>query len=746
MTRIGTLAFVLSLAASAAAQDAGAPDAGVPDAEARDWRDMTVSEIEGHDPFGTDDLGLGAADPLMTLPDDDAVMTVTEPSDDDVVAPPVAVVRGAVLDAVSGVRESRHTIALTLVHGRVVVDETIELQSTARHRAEVLEHIAVPADAALVSLRVSNAAGERVGVAETGISPQGAYDDALVVRVERPSELPVAHAAIVGSELVVRAAPVVRGETLTVSFRWVAAAPMHGGALRWTMPARGRDDRLVDVELSVTSDELVEAGLDDRALDGALETRRGGVAVLVTALAPRTGGTFVEAATLSCGGERRAIARARASRPEPEPVRVVLAIDASPSTTAGARGRIADAALVLAQTLAPGSEILPVAFAARAERLADGWLAPESLDGRTLRHAVDVDLGSMTSLEALWALVRAEPTRPLHIVVVGDGGVSPTDERAAAIDEMRAAGIHLSSVNVADRSTSAALAEAVRITGGLALDVAPEARAASEDDAREALATRLRPIVSTPASSGVVVRTRGGSTELGVLPAGEEHTWSGTSTPTVVDGRREVSATELRGAEADVICAHLTRRSRLVAVEAGEVRASAGACAADGTHRARPSASSSGIFGGGLGRIALAHRRDCVLETTAPIAPPDLAGYVAPSLLRQLRRRVIPAARACFRDDRAGRLHYETRLVVNLILSDREIVHRSVEEAATPELAACIRTAVENLDLPSFDGTIVVRWPLRTEGEPVPPTAELATDLSAAIDRIGAEPTAPAVP
>ena len=54
--------------------------------------------------------------------------------------------------------------------------------------------------------------------------------------------------------------------------------------------------------------------------------------------------------------------------------------------------------------------------------------------------------------------------------------------------------------------------------------------------------------------------------------------------------------------------------------------------------------------------------------------------------------------------------------------------------------------AIENLDLPSFDGTIRVTWPLRTEGEPVAPTAELEGDVSAAIDRIGREGAIPSDP
>ena len=205
-------------------------------------------------------------------------------------------------------------------------------------------------------------------------------------------------------------------------------------------------------------------------------------------------------------------------------------------------------------------------------------------------------------------------------------------------------------------------------------------------------------------------------------------------------------SSELTGELADALCAHLEERRSLVAVAAVDLRETAGVCAPDGSRHARPTTSASSLFGTGLGRIALAHRRSCEPEAAPATEESRPVGYVAPSLLRQLRRRVIPAARGCFRDDRAGRAHYETRLVVHLVLSDREVVHRSVTDAATPELAACIERAIENLDLPSFDGTIRVTWPLRTEGEPVAPTAELEGDVSAAIDRIGREGAIPSDP
>ena len=104
------------------------------------------------------------------------------------------------------------------------------------------------------------------------------------------------------------------------------------------------------------------------------------------------------------------------------------------------------------------------------------------------------------------------------------------------------------------------------------------------------------------------------------------------------------------------------------------------------------------------------------------------------SLLELLRQRIVPVARGCFREDRRGRPSYQTRAVFEFRLADREVVDAEVTGRLTPELRACLLAAVDTLEIPRFDGTVAVRYPIYTAPQLPPPTLTLDTDVADAVD------------
>lgn len=707
----------------------------------------TVAEFESHDPFARDpsedELG-GPIDPMSVGADDDPALALPPPTEDELLEPPVRVTHGAVLEAIAGVRATEHHTEIQLGHGLMVVEETLHFTSSARHRAEVLYRLAVPSDAHLVSLRVCNDTGCRDGLSEARASGEGAYDDALLLRSDAPSGLPVAHVARrtegATAVLALRAAPIVREREVIVTVRWVAATPLHGSAVRAVLPSLGADPRVPERMVRLIADDLVEPTLDGTLFEAGDAPRPVPLTqpLRIGALSPRSASTDqLEAWVTPCGEGRCVRIRATAPRPAPSPRTLVLALDASPSTTIGARGRIADAVRVLVGGLREGSRVLPYVFAARAEALASAPVEPSALDLDRVRNAVSQDLGASTRFEALVLALReaGQLTRGTEIVVIGDGGITSSPGGFEVWAQLRELDITVSSVNVADRSTSLALATAIEETGGIVIDAGAEAASAASAHGDEALAERIA-VLSNVRGRSVSIPGRAG----GILRDGEELVFEGPleeRTLTVRVGALSVRTRSPEEPFLSALRARLEHRSRLVAVDPRDVRTESGGCADDGARRSRPTRIASAVLGQGRARVALAERRSCTL----PVPPPPERARSLPSrpLLTQLRRRVIPVARGCFRDDRRGRADYSTRADIHVTFADREIVTTEVEGPITPALSACLAAAFDGLDIPAFDGTVIVHWPLYTAAEPPPPTLELAPDISRAVDRIGIE-------
>lgn len=754
--RAPSLILVALLAAAAPAE--AQRDGGIPE-----WVEADPFAGGEHDPLGVDQ--------------GDRLERVAPTRPEEEVREVVPVQRGEVLAAIAGVREEEHAVEVRLAHGLAIVETSMRFVSSARHGAELRYRLAVPEGASLAGLEVCNVRGCRSGLVDASGGPLGPYDDAVR---SRGAGLPVAHAAVVsderGAAIWLRAAPVLRegrplrateslsrtaaGDgPLTVRLRYVVAAPLRGGRVRLTLPARGRDVRAAPARVRVRSSELsggAVAGLD--AVEAVVE-RAASEPTPITASLRGAPEVALEALRVACGAGTCARLRAVAAPRAAEARDVVLLLDASPSTEGPARGRIAPAVATILAALPSSSRVRVAAFAARAEAVTEQAVGPTEVSLLEVARALEGELGSATRFEAAWALARpwvSRGQRPV-VIVIGDGGLTRSEEGRRALAEAGRAA-QLASVNVADRASTPALREAVQSAGGLVIDAGAEAEEAARGHGMEPLEERVAPLFA-PSLGRVRAEVGGRAVDLGVLRAGEELSWEGEARGAIrvrarSSARAVAAPDEIALALRDRAERAAGRRDRplRLAALAPESMAGGGTCGSSGVRSAS----------GAIGRdeqLVLADTRRCdrpaVPEPEASAAPsrepaPDgrlariarhegRSGLPERSLLELLRQRIVPVARGCFREDRAGRPNYQTRAVFDFRLADREVVEADVSGRITPELRGCLLRAVDALEIPRFDGVVQVRYPIYTAPELPPPTLTLGADVADAVDAI-AEP------
>ncbi|AKF10091.1 VWA domain-containing protein [Sandaracinus amylolyticus] len=725
------VALVISIVASGlVASGASAQDAGTPELD--EFRRMVDA-----DPFTAEE-----SDPIGTSAGDAEMRTMRLPEPEEIVEERIPPVSGDVLTAIPGVRETEHRAEIELREGVAIVHERITLTSSARVPAEARYRLAVPEGAVLVALEVCAAGACRTGIADRTTGPLGAYDDAA--RASGSSAAPIAHATNArderGDAIVVRAAPV-RRAGLEVRVAWAVRTIVRGGRVRFLVPARGNDARVVDTRWTVRAIDLVAPSIDGVPIETREETRPSSVPIALGATLPLTAGVRATASSVPCAAGRCARLRVVAGRPSIAGGDVIVAIDASPSTVASARGRIAPTVRTLLSMLPSGARVRVVAFAARAEEVGASWVAPTAVDSGALDLAVERELGSATRFEALWALVGPWARRGTRVVIVGDGGLTASATGAGAFASAAREGVILASVDVADRASTTALRSAIEGANGVVIDAGAEAQGATAGRGSEPLVARLTSALAPVAMRAVSVRIGDTRHALGVLREGEELVWEGplsgatTSASITVDGT--TTRASAAGAEIGPALTALADRgaTALAAIDASDVaRGDAGSCRARG-----PYASNSGVVARGE-TIALAHTRRCdPPPATSALDRPrreHRSGVPARVLLASLRRRVIPPARACFRADRAGRASYQERAELRVELADREIVAVQVGGAIEEALRTCLEGALDGLDVPGFDGRVIVTWPLYTAPTLPPPVLELRSDVADEVDRV----------
>ncbi|MBN8615539.1 MAG: hypothetical protein J0L92_33395, partial [Deltaproteobacteria bacterium] len=508
----------------------------------------------------------------------------------------------------------------------------------------------------------------------------------------------------------------------------------HGGVARVTLPARGSDVRAATEMLSLSAVDLVVPEMDgvEVAPADTIERRPAQEAVIV-ARVPRTWTSRVEAWSAPCAREQCVWARASSVRPEVPRQDVILAIDASPSTTAGARGLIPEAAMSLLASLPSGSRARVVAFAARAEPVLEAWTDVTDVEESALRRATELELGSATRFDALWELLGPSAQRGTTIVWIGDGGITSSDEGTRAIDEAARRGVSLRIVSVADRASAPGLVDAARRFGVPIVGAHSEALLAARNR-REALDERMASVLVRDPLTQTTLRGLGDERSV-ALVAGSAQTVS-----THVRVRPTISASgqgvALQAASGDLALAVAALGRSATRVVAAEASREANACTADQTvlHGSASAPRVTAL----PNRFAVVERRTCRAPASTAVQTTTRRSQLSrAALLRTLRQRIIPRARDCFRSDRRGRAEYSTQVQLILTLADQEIVDVRAEGAIEPALQACMVRAADGLEVPPFEGVILARWPLYSRPELGPPTLELHPDLATAIDAIG---------
>ncbi len=656
-------------------------------------------------------------------------------------APDVDVDSGAVVSAIPGVREVDHRVDLTLADGRLSADVAMRFISRAQHHAEVRYRLAVPPGTRAGALEVCLEDRCRRGAPDGTAS----YDDAVRARPTTPTEslTPVADVRTVrderGTALIVRAAPVIEGQTLEIRVSYVAEAHTHGGITHLELPARGRDPRAAPAHVTFQTDELLAPAVDGRPA----HSRESGhhdiepwEPVTVSATHRSGGGAQVDLERFRCGDATCYRMHAVAGPSGPRRERVVLLLDASPSMLGPARGRMGAALAALLGTMHRDTQVRAFAFAGQAQSLMEEWRTPDEVPLATLGRASALELGAATRFESAWR--RLQLHRGDHVIVVGDGGLTESRDGLAAAEAARAAGVRVSVLNLADRSTKPALRQVVERTGGVVVHAGAEAQLASRARTSARLEEKVAALSARTAARTVRI-TRPGmdDLELGSLLAGEGMHWSGLAprgTQVVVGSVRRPR----RGPAPDSMLGRA-----LASMARGDAGHLAAVVAED---RSRPSlCEDSGLATRASGvstdddPVVLAEARMC--SAPPQPAPAEASsnlgrGVPAETVLSMLRGRIIPAARRCFRIDRAGRGDYSVRAVFELELADREVSGAEVEGEISDRLRSCLMSTLEALDVPAFRGSVLVRYPLYTERHPPPPTIELRDDVAAPVDRL----------
>jgi len=670
--------------------------------------------------------------------------------------PDLPVREGEALTAPSGVREAAHEVDVTLDDGLAVATHTLRFTSTARTPAELRYRLAVPVGAWLGGLEVCDASGCRVGDVR-GDAGGAAYDDAVRARRAENARGPlaVAHAQLAhdarGDAIVVRAAPVHAGEELTLRVRWVAQAAIHRGIARIVLPARGQDPRAAAARVTVHAPRMLAATADGLTTDETPVTVEPWFTTELAATMPSGAPLTATAWRTRCGAQSCARVRVAAGTRAGTPMEIVLLIDASPSTLGPARGRLEPAIAALLGSAPPGSRVRAVAFGGRAEMVFAESVETASAPLVPLAQAAQTELGSATRIETAWQIVepwlsangRALP--PL-IVLIGDGGLSEGADTERALTEIVASRVPFSVIDIGERAPVVRLRETALRSGGVVVHAPP--RDAEAAKLEERIAEVFAPIVA----HDVVIHDGPRVVHLGALRAGEERSWTHADASGAVRvSAARVTATARNAAEplAAALALGLAADDAphalaAVALPVGlrGVRGSAPAVCLPYGPATHPSGVSSD-----LAPVALAEPRSCrtaaneaearepgELRDVRPSNPLDGRGVPAETLLAMLRTRVVPAARACFRADRAGRADYSVRAGIAFTLADREILSTDITGELAPALRSCLLDAVERLEVPRFEGTVVVRYPVYTEAAPPAPTIELSGGAARGVD------------
>lgn len=638
------------------------------------------------DAFEGDPLGIGEVGDL-----DDVQMAEPAPAPDTEEPPPeVAVREGEVVRAVPAVREKRHRVEVKLVAGLAVTRHTSHLLNVGSHDVPVRYRLAVPAGAEVAGCE--------------GCRTRWIRDDRGVALEVDVQSLP-------------------SKEEAQVTLTYVAAAPQAGGAVRWALPARGSDPRAARAEVTVDAPHLLSPKVDGVAADDVPVPVDPWRPAEVTALRPTADPPRATLWHFPCDGGHCARLHAVAGPRSARPRDVLLLVDASPSTIGPARNRMGVALTALLGIVPGGSRVRAVAFAGDAKPVLADPTPPDRVPLRPLVDATRAELGSSTRLEAAWSTVGSwvqdsrGAGRDPQVVLVGDGGLTWGADAEATVAEAEHAGVAIHAVNVSDRPARPSLVDAVRRTGGLMVSAGDAAARAERGDTPAPLEERLRVLFAPDVVPELELRKGRERTALGPLRAGEQRAWEGPVRARPVLKPGGLLRARPRPAPAELVPALARRVQR--------------------TEASRP-----------VHDLTSSDPAPPIATLDAPPDHPlDGKGIPKATVRTMLRQRLVPPARLCFRQDRRGRADHARRAEFVLRLAEREIMEARVEGDLPQELRRCLLAAVDALDVPYFEGVVIVRYPVYTQRAPEEPSVELEAPVRHQVDAVTqGHPTTPRTP
>lgn len=340
--------------------------------------------------------------------------------------PPPKAVQGEVLTAHPAVREVEHAVQVRLDEGLSFVTLQLTFASNVALAAEVAYRLPLPEEAAPYELEVCRQGRCR---AATPLAPEAATS-------REPCALCVAGDVIRdarGRALALRASPVQKGPPLSVRVRYVAPAPVHGGVVRFQLPARGYDPRAAPAQITVEA-----PGLSLRAPERSVQLDPN-LALAVVAQLVEAGKTGQVALTrASCAGSPCTRSFEAAPRAPLSPRETWLWLDASPSMEGTARNRADGVLAALLATLPAATPLRAYAFAARAREV--GRYPAEAAALSQLSRALGQDLGAASRPGAVLALAGADVARERpRILVLSDGKLDRAALRAFSTAQKRGA-------------------------------------------------------------------------------------------------------------------------------------------------------------------------------------------------------------------------------------------------------------------------------------------------------------------
>ncbi len=635
------------------------------------------------------DAGL---DPLQELFGDSELVDVPRPTEEPVPtpverpeeAPLPPVRRGPVVEALPGLRVSRQELLLEFPEGpEGFADAEVRLLfvSRAAHPGDVRFRLPLPPGSHPYSLELCQEEQCRSGDHQDlrGL-PEGAEG-----LPEGSEEQQPRGALYLDEDLaLLEAGPVTPGEPLELRFRVLVPTRTRGGVERLLWPAMEADDRTVPWEVRLTARAHFDVSLQGRPqLEGELWP---GQTLEVQGI-PRSPRAGLWLSRLPCDEGQCTVLRASGGPIVQRPRRLLVLIDASPSTHGPTQGRQAQALTALLQHAPPGSSLRAFAFATESRPVIGAAQVVEDVAVASLLEARQWDLGSTTRLDH--ALEASAPERGEDIVILGDGELSSTPGLTAALTRLRQRRIPVHVLNLGDGPTASSLQQATARSGGV-LQHQGLMRGSAP------MAQLVAPIFANTTLSMLSITTSDGQRQVRVR--GGEELRLERSGPLSIQGERPSSPPrELLGK----LRQSLLFRGASIAV--------------------------AGNPGTDVVRL------DALEPRTEP-AQAEATSFPEESVLQMLRRQLVPAARRCLRADRRGRLDYAISARFALELRNQEVHSHRVEGQLPEPLRECLFEAVGALDIPRFSGTIRVHYPIHTDRHAPRPSVELAGDVARGID------------